>query len=755
MKRIFPITLLLALIPIVSSAQTSTGFVTGRITERITGQPVANAKIIIESQPEITTDPDGRYQIELPPGTYQAKISASGYAPQVIGAISVTAKYTSVYDVKLDVQVTDETTVTSGYFQTTTDQPLSNVSLRRAEIRAMPGSGGDVLRVIGSLPGVTSVGAQYGDLLVRGGTPNENLTFIDNIPIGDFTYFTDQYDGGKGGRGAVLAPDVFDRLEFSAGGFGVRYGDRMSSALDVTLRNANRKRIQGSLFTDSGNAGASVEIPLGNRAGWFFSARRSYIDVALDLFNIGDIGKPRNLDFINKFDFDLAARHKLTVTAMNFNDRATVPLESAQKIGSRRDQLITERSSHRTVIGATLSSTLGEKAFSNLTAWGISEHNDGSFLRLDQRTLQRQRDLRESNFGLKEELTASFSPRLNLAAGGGISIQQGSFYTFERNGVGYSLVGEEYFAATRSNSFRLAQTANAYGYAQLAVQINSQFSITPGIRLDRYGLTSQTLVSPRISARYRFASKLAFNFASGIYRQPPSTYVFSLSEQNQNLNAQRATHIIGGIEWLATEDVRVTVEAFQKSYGNLNLQPTRLTPNYVGTGEGYARGIEITAQKALAGRWAGQAAYSFSQSKLRFAPTGFHFPSDTIRPHQLTLIGMTRLKGFSFAAKMRVASGLPYSKLTVQSTTTSPLVRTWGLASEADRNSLRFSKYFQLDLRVEKKFDFHRWSFAPYADFFNLTRYRNITDVTYRNLTSPSFLSERKIIPIIGARVEF
>ncbi len=747
--------LFVLLVSLQSFAQTTLGHLTGRITERITGQPIANAKISIEGQAETQTDAEGKYSIELTPGTYRGRVTANGYAPALLPGIVITAKYTLVYDLKLEVQVTEETTVNSGYYATTADQPISSIALRRAEIRAMPGTGGDVMRVIGTLPGVTSVGMQFADFLVRGGMPGENLTFIDNIPIGDFTYFNDQYDGGKGGRGAVLAPDVFDRLEFSAGGFGARYGDKMSSALDVTIRNANRNRMQGSIFADSGVAGASVEIPLSKRAGWFFSARRSYIDFALDLFNIGDIGKPRNLDFINKFDFDLNSRNKLTITAMNFNDRATIPYETAIRAATRRDQLVAERSSKRFVVGATLSSSLGAKAFSNLTAWGIGEHNDGSFLRLDQKTLQRQRDLREANLGVKEELTAALSPHLNFAGGGGLIVQRGNFFTYERNGVGYSLLSEEYFAATRTSNFRLGNTPNAYAYGQLAWQINSQFSIAPGMRVDRYGLTSQTLVSPRVSARYRLASRLALNFASGIYRQPPSTYLYSLSTNNRALDAQRAVHIIGGVEWLASESVRVTVEAYQKKYSSLHLQPTKLTPDYVDSGEGYARGVEISAQKALSGHWSGQVAYSYSVAKVRFTPNNLYFPSDVVRPHQLTLIGLTSWKGLMVASKMRIASGLPYSKLAILTSPSPTPVQTWALLNEANRNSLQLPKYFQLDLRVEKKFDFKRWSFAPYADFFNLTRYRNVTEVTYRNFNGPSFLNERKIIPIIGARVEF
>jgi len=751
--------LLLTLLTIAPSslAQTS-GIITGRITERVTGQPVAKAKIVLENQAtnqtEAETDADGRYRIELPPGTYKCKITAPGYAPLNIDIVTITAKYTAMYDVQLEVQITDEQTVSSGYFTPPTDQPISSIALRRNEIRAIPGSAGDVLRALSVLPGVTSAGAQFADLLVRGGLPGENLTFVNNIPIGDFAYFTDQYDGGKGGRAAVLAPDIFDRLEFSAGGFGVRYGDKLSSVLDVTMRSANRERLQGSAFVDSGGAGTSLEIPLGKRAGWFFSMRRSYIDIAFDLFKIGDIGKPRNLDFINKVDIDLNPTRRLTITAMSFRDRYSAPLETARRESSLRDQLIAETASQRYILGATLSSTIGTKSFSNLTAWGIGEHNDGSFLRLNQTTLQRQRDLRESNFGIKEEFTTSFSPRLNLAAGGGLIWQQGQQETFYNTGRGISLLLEEYLANPATFSRKLDVSTNAYGYAQLNWQANARFSVLPGIRLDRYGVTGETLVSPRVSARMRLASRLALNVATGVYRQPPSTFFLALTPNNQQLKAQRTVHYIGGIEWQLSEAARVTVEAYQKNYAHQIVPPTFGNRELNNNAKGYVRGVEVTLQKVLAGRWSGQANYAYTFARQRFQPNGAYFPNEVVRPHQLTVVGGTRLKGWSIASKLRYASGLPYNRRETI-TLTNPTVTLWTLAKDADRNALNFNNYFQLDLRVEKKFDYKRWSLAPFVDIFNLTKHRNITEVSYPNTRTPRLTGERSLIPFVGLRIEF
>src|SRR4029079_11741264 len=137
-----------------------------------------------------------------------------------------------------------------------------------------------------SLPGVSAVSAEFGDFIVRGGSTQENLVYVDRIPIDDFTYFTDKYDSGRGGRASILAPDVFEKAEFSTGGFGSRYGDKLSSVLDVGVREGVRERVQGVILADSGTAGGSVDIPLGKKGSWMVSARRSYVDVALAVAGI-------------------------------------------------------------------------------------------------------------------------------------------------------------------------------------------------------------------------------------------------------------------------------------------------------------------------------------------------------------------------------------------------------------------------------------------------------------------------------------
>lgn len=766
-----PSCLLVALLTVVvcgnAAAQTSTGVLTGRVTEKSTGQSIAGARISVgrESGTTATTDAAGEFRVPVQAGVYEIEAAASGFQSTVRAEIAITGGRTTVVNFELQLTVTENVEVRNDIFGENSEQPVSNITLNREDVRATPGTAGDLLRVINSQPAVAAASGEFADLIVRGGNSDENLTFIDNIPVRDFTYFTDSYDGGRGGRAGILPPDVFERAEFSAGGFGVRYGDRMSSALDVDIREAGRERVQGVLFADSGTAGGSLDVPLGERGGWLVSARRSYIDVALDVAGIADrgvIGYPRTWDLTNKLDYDLTSRHSLALTAVNMFESFDQTDEQAINIDRRTDRFRTNRTSQRHVFGATLSSTLSSGMLARTTVYGAIADNDGTFFRPFTGVLQRSRDLHDSEFGIKVDLLTSLSRSIDLAAGGGVYVDHADYHSFENTGQFISPLEEEFRAAPRANSLRLGATPSAYAYVQSALRPIRSLSVTPGVRVDRYGITDETLVSPRLGARYSVSRAFTLTFATGVYRQPPSLFVLSLTPSNRDLQAQRSTHVIGGVEWQPRADLRVRLEGYRKTYDRSIVQPIfptatfAVTGDHFNTGSGESRGLEVSVQKALTGFFSGQASYSFLRSNRRFFDGGPEFASDFGRPHQLTMIGITRFRGFSIAAKYRLVSGLPYTRRTPVEAIPMSGLFLQRIVSLSDINELRLPDFASLDLRGEKRFGFRRWSFAPYIDIFNITNHDSIVQPNYEfHSPAPQFLRENRRLPIFGFRLEF
>ena len=114
-----------------------------------------------------------------------------------------------------------------------------------------------------------------------------------------------------------------------------------------------------------------------------------------------------------------------------------------------------------------------------------------------------------------------FRSKVQIAAGGGFYFDQANYHTFENAGRFFSPLEEEFRAAVRSNRLDLGTTTSGYSYVQALWQATRRFSITPGVRLDHYGLTGETLLSPRIAAKLIIAPRLSATFAAGVY---PKTY---------------------------------------------------------------------------------------------------------------------------------------------------------------------------------------------------------------------------------------
>ena len=107
-----------------------------------------------------------------------------------------------------------------------------------AQSRRAPGSGGDVSRALYTVPSVVQVDSSANDLVVRGGSPFENGFCVDNIPFPNVNHFP--LEGASGGNIGILNVDFIDDLRLLVGGFGARYGSRLSSIVDIRYREGDR-----------------------------------------------------------------------------------------------------------------------------------------------------------------------------------------------------------------------------------------------------------------------------------------------------------------------------------------------------------------------------------------------------------------------------------------------------------------------------------------------------------------------------------
>ncbi|HNF49548.1 MAG TPA: TonB-dependent receptor, partial [Chitinophagales bacterium] len=201
---------ILILFPLLSYAQT--GVIEGRVYDEINNEPIIGANIgIKDSTIGTSSDLDGNYRIEgLKAGLYNIEISYLGYLTVVKYEIQVFNSKPVRLDVamKLSAAMIDSVVVSAKAFSKKEETPLSLISIGVNEIQRNPGGNRDISRSIKNLPGVSSGVGFRNDLLVRGGAPNENRFYLDDIEIPTINHF--QTQGASGGSNGLLNVDFIN-----------------------------------------------------------------------------------------------------------------------------------------------------------------------------------------------------------------------------------------------------------------------------------------------------------------------------------------------------------------------------------------------------------------------------------------------------------------------------------------------------------------------------------------------------------------
>src|SRR5262252_1452341 len=145
------------------------------------------------------------------------------------------------------------------------------------DVRRMPGAIGDVFRALHTLPGVGVASSLRNDVMVRGGSPNENLVLVNGFQLDVPNHVASQ--GTTGGALSMLDPATIERVTLTSGGFPATDGERLSSVIGVRLREGDRERFQLASEVNAAGLSGRAGGPLGGRGTWRAAARQGYYDL--------------------------------------------------------------------------------------------------------------------------------------------------------------------------------------------------------------------------------------------------------------------------------------------------------------------------------------------------------------------------------------------------------------------------------------------------------------------------------------------
>ena len=255
---------------------------------------------------------DGTFKItNIRVGLQHIEVRAPKLPPYRSGDVEVRAGFEALVEVALPQidAVTETVTVTAPAFTPPEEVKNSGFVLPGRDIKMAAGAVQDVSRYAQSLPGVVVGSNDFrNDLIVRGGSPLENLFVVDNIEIPNINAFATS--ASAGGSVGLIDAALIRNVSFLTGGYPAPFGNRVSSVMQINLQEGSRDRFGGLASVGFLGAGGVLEGPIaGGKGSWIVSARRSFLDVFTDDIGVG--GVPVIYALNAKVVYDLTARDRI------------------------------------------------------------------------------------------------------------------------------------------------------------------------------------------------------------------------------------------------------------------------------------------------------------------------------------------------------------------------------------------------------------------------------------------------------------
>jgi len=618
------------------------GTIAGKITgER--GKPLEQAIVsVIYFKPlGVATDINGNYELKVPANeTLKVIFSYLGYKKDTI-EVRLEPGEQKTINVKLKELVfeKDPFVVQDKYFRTSTIKPIDPKIASRI---TTPGDG--ITSVLRTYPGVFTRDEMSSQYSVRGGNYDENLVYVNDVEIyRPFLVRAGQQEGLS-----FANPDMVSSLKFSAGGFDARYGDKMSSVLDIQYKRPIK--FAGSAGASLLGANLQLEGAVGGtRLSYMIGARQRTTQYLLNSLDVSGQYRPSFADVQTFLSYMITTDWKIEFLGnYALNNYRVIPESRTTDFGTINEALRLqvffsgqEQNRFETLMGAVTSTYTPNR---DLTLkWIASAFNSRESERFDVEGFYRidelERDLGSDNFG-------------NSAFTRGI----GSYLQFARNELEYQVsniehkgflntLNDKHFIqwgiraqhetiSDKLNEWRMVDSADfslpllpaneilLQDVVKASANINSnrfqayvqdnvewkgkdttKYTLTYGVRANHWTFNNQTLVSPRISfsIQPKWENDVVFKIAAGHYAQPPFYRELRnfRGEINQNLKAQESYHLIAGMDYDFTawgRPFNFYGELYYKYLTNIvpyEIDNVRIRYYATNNAVGYAQGIDM------------------------------------------------------------------------------------------------------------------------------------------------------------------
>lgn len=728
----------------------------------------------------------GEYNMQLHSAdSVEIRFSMIGYRTKVRVLRRPRGKQTLQIVLHASDKELEEVTVTGSRIQTGQTQEI-----KKGDLKKIPSTTGNAVEeLIQSQAGVSTHSELSSQYNVRGGSFDENSVYINNVEVyRPFLVRSGQQEGIS-----VINPDMVEKIEFSTGGYEARYGDKMSSALNITYKRPKpfEASVSASLL------GANAYIGLSNKkVAWSNGLRYKTTRNLLGSLDTKGEYDPTFIDYQTYLTYtpnkrwDIKFLGNISNNHYNFSpeDRETNfgTMENVKSFkvyfdGQEKDVFRTffgslgitrhfgEKTSLSLIVSAfhtreqekydiqgqywltqtETSDNLGVGTYFQHARNYLNAHVESAKLLL--KTKQKSHDI-EAAFTFKKEHIEENSVEYEMRDSSNYSIPHTGKDLF----MIYSMRAKNVLSANRIEAY----IQDAYRFKGSNEQ--TLYTLNYGVRLSHWSFTGETILSPRLSIGIipAFNENVTMRFATGLYYQAPffkeirdTTTVngITYASLNKKAKSQRSIHFIAGYDYrfrMNNRQFKFTAEAYYKMLGNLvPYSVSNVKVVYYGENKcsGHAAGIDLKMYGEFVpgtDSW-----LSFSLMSTRMKLNGVSIPLPTDQRYAVNLFFTDYFPGtdkWKMSLKLAYADGLPFS----------------APHKELDSNSFRAPAYKRADIglsycllnnadRHAKKNPLRNaWLGLECLNLFgisNVNSYYWITDVTGQQYAIPNYLTGRQI----------
>lgn len=764
----------------------------GRVTDQ-DNNPVELATVSVLKQGKVAfTSLKGEFNMHLQSAdSVVVKFTMIGYKPKVRILRHPKGKQTLQVVLFTDDNTIAEVQVTGQKIQTGQTEELKAEDAKLAP----SASGNGVEGLIQQQAGVSTHNELSSQYNVRGGAFDENSVYINNVEV----YRPLLVRSGQQEGLSVINPYMVDKIGFSTGGYAAKYGDKMSSALDITYKKLQPKGSKKTVTEGTLAAsllGADAYFGLGTKKlSWLNSIRYKTNSYLLGTTDTKAEYKPNFLDYQTYLSYSPNKRWKIDfIGNISDNHYNFVPHDRETTFGTQQDvksfrvyfdgqekdrfltyfgtlgitRNITDKTSF-SILGSAFYSKEQEKYDIQGQYWldqtetsenlGVGTYFEHARNYLTARVLSAKAILKHKT--KKHDIEVAYTYKKE-------HISENSVEYEMRDSAGYSVPhnGKDLYMIYSMKARNTLDANRTEAYLQDTYRFTSpgghtHFTLNYGVRMSHWSLNKETLFSPRISLGIipAYSENTTLRFAAGLYYQAPffkelrdtsTVNGITYATLNEKIKSPRSIHFIAGYDYrfrINNQRYRFTAEAYYKALGNLipySVNNVKVVYYGENRASGHAAGIDLKLYGEFVPGTDSWLTFSLMNTQMKLNGKGVPLPTD--QRFAVNLFFTDYFPGterWRMSLKLALADGLPFS---------TP-------HRELETNTFRAPAYKRADIGMSyrlldnskgtKKSIFKNiWLGVDCLNLFgidNVNSYYWVTDVTNQQYAVPNYLTGRQL----------